>query len=61
MAPKRKPVQKTLGAFGFTKKVFHRGKFTHVERPDEPKVEFKLNSTFQKRTRACSSLEMYAL
>ena len=28
MAPKRKPVQKTLGAFGFTKKVFHRGKFT---------------------------------
>ena len=34
MAPKRKPVQKTLGAFGFTKKVFHRGKFTQVEIPD---------------------------
>ena len=41
MAPKRKPVQKTLGAFGFTKKVFHRGKFTQVEIPDEPKEEFK--------------------
>ena len=42
MAPKRKPVQKTLGAFGFTKKVFHRRKFTQVELPDEPKEEFKL-------------------
>ena len=42
MAPKRKPVQKTLGAFGFTKKVFHREKFTQVEIPDEPKEEFKL-------------------
>ena len=42
MAPKRKPVQKTLGAFGFTKTVFHRGKFTQVEIPNEPKEEFKL-------------------
>ena len=39
MAPKRKPVQKSLGAFGFTKKVFLRGKFTQVEIPDETKEE----------------------
>ena len=44
MAPKRKPGEKSLGAFGYTKKVFHRGKFTQVEIPEEPKEEFKLKS-----------------
>lgn len=46
MASKKKHVQKSLGAFGFTKKVFHRGQFTKVEIPDKPIEEMKLKCEY---------------